>query len=269
MTKSKPVVLVFSGSDPTGGAGLQADVLTLASLNCHPLTVVTSITSQDTSRVHSVTPLASELIREQVNVLMEDIEIDIIKVGMIPSIDVLQEIISVLQRFPTKPVVLDPVLSSGAGYTFGSKLLIEKIVEDLLPRCLIITPNTNELIALSGAIQVVSANLPENSDPDVSTLINRGSEFVLLTGTHAERKDVENILFDQSGFVESWVWPRLSNEYHGSGCTLASAIAAFIANGSSVLEAADRAQEFTWKSLKDGFGIGGGQLIPDRISGRR
>ena len=84
MIKSKPVVLVCSGSDPTGGAGLQADVLTLAKLNCHPVSVVTSITCQDTKRVHSVTPVDAALIREQAKVLVEDIAIDVIKVGMIP-----------------------------------------------------------------------------------------------------------------------------------------------------------------------------------------
>ena len=265
MTKSKPVVLVFSGSDPTCGAGLQADVITLAQLNCHPLTVVTSITSQDTARVRSVTPITTQLIREQANVLIEDVAIDVIKIGMIPSVDVLHEIILILRKFPTKPVVLDPVLSSGGGYPFGSKLLVQKIVKDLLPLCLLITPNTNELITLVGANQKVSSSL--RMDANASALITNGVNFVLSTGTHADSKDVENSLLDETGLVKSWVWPRLINEYHGSGCTLASAAAAFIANGLSVPEAVDRAQQFTWNSLNEGFGIGSGQLIPDRLRG--
>lgn len=265
MIKSKPVALVFSGSDPTGGAGLQADVLTLAQLNCHPLTVVTSITSQDTSRVHSVSPVNPKLIREQAKVLLEDIAIDVIKIGMIPNIDALQEIMLVLRKFPSKPVVLDPVLSSGGGYTFGSKLLVEKIVKDLLPRCLVVTPNTNEIIGLSGLNHEVLS--PVHLNNKASELIECGVGFVLLTGTHADRKDVKNSLFDKAGLVDSWVWPRLMNEYHGSGCTLASAIAAFIANGSSVSEAVGEAQQFTWKSLETGFGIGNGQLIPNRLRG--
>jgi hydroxymethylpyrimidine/phosphomethylpyrimidine kinase len=265
MIKSKPVVLVFSGSDPTGGAGLQADALTLAQLNCHPLTVVTSITCQDTKRVHSVTPVDVELIREQASVLVEDIAIDVIKVGMIPSIEVLQEVISILERFPTKPVVFDPVLSSGAGYIFGSNLVIESIVKDLLPRCLVITPNTNELINLSNANDKISATSP--LDAKASAFCKIGVNFVLLTGTHSDQKDVENSLFDEGGLIDSWIWPRLNSEFHGSGCTLASAISGFIANGSSVLEAAYRAQQYTWDSLNRGFSIGSGQLIPDRIDG--
>jgi hydroxymethylpyrimidine/phosphomethylpyrimidine kinase len=267
MIKSKPVVLVCSGSDPTGGAGLQADVLTLAQLNCHPVCVVTSITCQDTKRVHSVTPVDVALIREQAKVLVEDIAIDVIKVGMIPSIEVLQEVISILERFPSKPVVFDPVLSSGGGYIFGSNLVIDSIMKDLLPRCLVITPNTNELITLSNANHKISSASP--LDAKASALSKFGVNFVLLTGTHGDQKDVENSLFDEGGLVDSWIWPRLNNEFHGSGCTLASAISAFIANGSSVPEAASRAQQYTWDSLNRGFSIGSGQLIPDRIDGRK
>jgi hydroxymethylpyrimidine/phosphomethylpyrimidine kinase len=100
-----------------------------------------------------------------------------------------------------------------------------------------------------------------------SALSKSGVSFVLLTGTHSDQKDVENSLFDEGGLVDSWIWPRLNNEFHGSGCTLASAISAFIANGSSVPEAVSRAQQYTWDSLNNGFGIGSGQLIPDRIGG--
>ena len=100
MTRRKPVVMVFSGSDPTSGAGLQADVLTVAELDCHPLTIVTSITIQNTREVSEVHPLASDLIREQVRTLLLDIEVDVFKIGMVPNSDVLQEIIAVLKKFP-------------------------------------------------------------------------------------------------------------------------------------------------------------------------
>ena len=112
MTRRKPVVLVFAGSDPTSGAGLHADILTLAQLECHPLTVVTSITIQNTREVSAVSPLASDLIRDQVRALLLDIEVDVFKIGMIPNVDVLQEILAVLKQFPDKPTVFDPVFSS-------------------------------------------------------------------------------------------------------------------------------------------------------------
>jgi hydroxymethylpyrimidine/phosphomethylpyrimidine kinase len=104
-------------------------------------------------------------------------------------------------------------------------------------------------------------------DAKASALSKFGGNFVLLTGTHDDQKDVKNSLFDEDGLVDSWIWPRLNNEYHGSGCTLASAISAFIANGSPVPEAASRAQQYTWDSLNRGFSIGSGQLIPERIDG--
>ncbi|MEJ6648919.1 MAG: hydroxymethylpyrimidine/phosphomethylpyrimidine kinase [Burkholderiales bacterium] len=266
MTRRKPVVLVFAGSDPTSGAGLQADILTLAQLECHPLTVVTSITIQNTREVSAVSPVASDLIRDQVRALLLDIEVDVFKIGMIPNVDVLQEILAVLKKFPNKPTVFDPVLSSGGGYPFVSSHLVREVTTELLPRSLIVTPNTKELEAL--AVDVDPRLLAASNDERALQLIKAGTKFVLVTGTHSDSKDVENRLYDESGFVDSWSWPRLAGEYHGSGCTLASSISGCLANGSSVVDAVFEAQQFTWNSLQSGYRIGGGQLIPNRNKGK-
>ncbi|MDA1332340.1 MAG: hydroxymethylpyrimidine/phosphomethylpyrimidine kinase [Proteobacteria bacterium] len=266
MTRRKPVVLFFSGSDPTSGAGLQADVLTVAQLDCHPLTVITSITIQNTRDVLAVFPVGSDLIRDQVRTLLLDIEVDAFKIGMIPNADVLQEIIAALKQFPDKPIIFDPVLSAGGGYQFVSSHLAQQVIKELLPRSLIVTPNTKELEVLVGA---VDASLEQASnDERALRLVKAGAKFVLVTGAHADSRDVENRLYDESGFVDSWTWPRLAGEYHGSGCTLASAISGYLANGSSVIDAVFKAQQFTWNSLESGYRIGGGQLIPNRNKGK-
>jgi hydroxymethylpyrimidine/phosphomethylpyrimidine kinase len=105
------------------------------------------------------------------------------------------------------------------------------------------------------------------NDQLAAELISLGVKSVLVTGTHADSNDVENRLYDFSGFLGSWTWPRLDNEYHGSGCTLASAIAGYLVSGEDLKDAVFKGQQFTWNSLKDGYVIGSGQLIPDRGGG--
>ena len=265
MMRRKRVVLVFSGSDPTGGAGLQADILTLAQLDCHPLSVVTSVTSQDTTRVYGVKPLDSAIIREQTRAVLGDVEVDAFKIGMIPNEKVLDEVVSTLLDFPEKEVVFDPVLAAGGGYEFTSSNLVNQIRDKLLPLVTILTPNIKELNALNCVDE--SGPIVLGDDQLAAELISLGVKSVLVTGTHADSNDVENRLYDFSGFLGSWTWPRLDNEYHGSGCTLASAIAGYLVSGEDLKDAVFKGQQFTWNSLKDGYVIGSGQLIPDRGGG--
>ena len=266
MTRRKPVVMVFSGSDPTSGAGLQADVLTVTELDCHPLTIVTSITIQNTREVSEVHPLASDLIREQVRTLLLDIEVDVFKIGMVPNSDVLQEIIAVLKKFPDKPVIFDPVFNSGGGYQFVSSHLARQVIKELLPRSLVVTPNIKELEALAEALDPILQEA--SSDERALRLARAGAKFVLVTGTHSDSIDVTNRLYDKHGLIDSWTWPRLVGDYHGSGCTLASAISGYHADGSSVVESVFKGQQFTWNSLQNGYRISDGQLIPNRKKGK-
>ena len=256
MSSSPPVVLTFAGSDPTGGAGLQADLLTLASMGCHPLSVLTAVTVQDTHGVSSVDALDARRVRAQAERLLADIPVAAFKLGVLGSASNTEVIARILADHPEIPVVLDPVLASGRGDLLADEELLAALRANLVPLSTVITPNSPEARRLSGAQSLARA---------ARGLLDMGAEYVLITGTHEPGDEVLNTLYDGSGMVREDRWPRLSGSYHGSGCTLASALAAAIANGASVPEAARDAQEFTWQALANGFRAGAGQLIPDRF----
>jgi len=245
MAKSPPIVLAFAASDPTGGAGLQADVLTLAARGCHPLSVVTGLTVQDTSGVQSLRAVEPELVAAQAHALLGDFSVAAFKLGVLGSAQNAQAIARILAQRPRIPVVLDPVLASGRGDPLASA----DGLSVLFPLTAVATPNTLEAQRLGG----------------VAAMLEAGCRHVLLTGTHAEGKDVVNKLYDASGVVREDRWPRLPGEYHGSGCTLASALAAALAKGLAMPEAVRDAQDYTWHALEAGFRPGAGQFIPQRF----
>jgi hydroxymethylpyrimidine/phosphomethylpyrimidine kinase len=258
-----PAVLVFAGTDPTGGAGLQADVLTLAALGCHPLSVVTAVTIQDTVGVDDYLPLETEWVIDQARSVLEDMHVAAIKIGMIGSVETVTGIAEVVSDYPDIPLILDPVLASGRGDPLANEELIEAVRGLLLPQATLITPNSIEARRLAEDLD------EENDDPDLQEcarrLIDQGAEFVLITGAHEQGVQVTNTLYNTRGVVHRLNWDRLPGSYHGSGCTLASAIAGLMALGQDVAEAAREAQEYTWQTLKHGFRPGMGQYIPDRL----
>jgi hydroxymethylpyrimidine/phosphomethylpyrimidine kinase len=262
-----PIVLTFAASDPTGGAGLQADILTLASLGCHPLSVVTAITVQDTAGVEGVLPIDAEWVADQARALLEDMPVAAFKLGMLGSVEVIAAIAEVIADYPDIPVVLDPVLASGRGDQFADEEMIEAMIGLLLPQTTLLTPNSLEARRL--AQQLGEADDAARVDPDLAacarSLIDAGCEYVLVTGTHEGTPQVINTLYGSHGMVRSDRWDRLPGSYHGSGCTLASAIAAHLASGVDIADAVAGAQEFTWRTLAAGFRPGMGQFIPDRL----
>jgi hydroxymethylpyrimidine/phosphomethylpyrimidine kinase len=139
-----PIVLSFAASDPTGGAGLQADILTLASLGCHPLSVVTAITVQDTAGVEAVLPIDAAWVADQARALLEDMPVAAFKLGMLGSVEVIAAIAEVISDYPDIPVVLDPVLASGRGDQFADEEMIEAMIGLLLPQTTLLTPNSLE-----------------------------------------------------------------------------------------------------------------------------
>jgi len=245
MAKSPPIVLAFAASDPTGGAGLQADLLTLAARGCHPLSVVTALTVQDTRGVEGLHPVEPAQVEAQARCLLADFEVAAFKLGVLGSAANAGAVASILQAQRGRPVVLDPVLASGRGDPLAS---VDSLAR-LFPLATVATPNTLEAQRLGG----------------VAAMLEAGCRYVLLTGTHAAGKDVVNQLYDASGMVREDRWPRLPGEYHGSGCTLASALAAALAKGLAMPEAVRDAQDYTWHALEAGFRPGAGQFIPQRF----
>jgi hydroxymethylpyrimidine/phosphomethylpyrimidine kinase len=248
MPPPPPLVLSFAATDPTGGAGLQADVLTLAALGCHPLSVATAITVQDTRGVARLEPLEAALVAEQAAQLLAELAVAAFKIGVVASAANARAIAAVLAAHPRVPVVLDPVLASGRGDPLAEPATRAALREALLPRTTVLTPNTLEAEALGG----------------VAACLARGCRYVLVTGTHAATPEVVNTLHDAQGVVREDRWPRLAGSYHGSGCTLASAIAARLAHGDAVPEAVRAAQDYTWHALARGFRPANGQHLPSR-----
>jgi len=263
MSDIPPIVLTFAASDPSGGAGLQADILTIASMGCHPLSIVTAITVQDTSGVDDVQPVDAEMVADQARAVLEDMPVAAFKIGLLGSVENIAAIAEVISDYPDIPLVLDPVLASGRGDELANEDMVDALRELLLPQTTILTPNSME------ARRLVQDEENEQDDPALAECAKRilqmGCEYVLITGTHEHTPKVINTLYGERGLVRSDNWPRLPGIYHGSGCTLASAIAALLANGLPMEEAIREAQEYTWEALKYGFRPGMGQHIPDRL----
>jgi hydroxymethylpyrimidine/phosphomethylpyrimidine kinase len=244
-----PIVLTFAATDPTGGAGLQADLLTLAALGCHPLSVVTGLTVQDTRGVEHLEAVAADLVTRQAGALLAETRVAAFKAGVLASAGNVRAVAAIAARHPDVPFVLDPVLASGRGDPLASDAVRTALAETLVPRATVVTPNTLEADQLGG----------------VERLLELGARYVLLTGTHGDTTEVVNRLYDRGGLVREDRWQRLPGSYHGSGCTLASALAAALAKGRAVPDAARDAQEYTWKALAAAFRTGAGQSLPNRF----
>lgn len=263
MADLPPIVLVFAATDPSGGAGLQADIMTLSSMGCHPLSVVTAVTIQDSMGVDDVSPIEAEWVTDQARCVLEDMPVAAFKIGLLGSIEQIAAIAEVVSDYPEVPLVLDPVLASGRGDELVTEEMVVALRELLIPQTTILTPNSLEVrrLAAEEGEEGEGLELAECA----KRLIASGCEYVLVTGTHENTAQVVNTLYSQSGVVRSDSWQRLPGTYHGSGCTLASAIAATVANGLEVSEAVKDAQEYTWQTLKAAFRPGMGQHIPDRL----
>ena len=258
-----PIVMVFAASDPSGGAGLQADIMTLSSMGCHPLSVVTALTVQDSAGVEDVLAIDADWVADQARALLEDMPVSAFKVGMLGSVENIAAIAEIISDYPDIPLVLDPVLSSGRGDELASEDMIAALRELLLPQTTLLTPNSIEARRLA----LDEGN--EEDDPDLAEcarrLVGAGAEYVLITGTHEHTPQVVNSLYGENGLIRADAWERLPGSYHGSGCTLASAIAANLANGLELAEAVRDAQDYTWQALENGFRPGMGQYLPDRF----
>jgi len=247
-----PTVLVFAGVDPSGGAGIAADMVAIAAQGAHALPVITALTVQDNDRVFAVEPVAPELLRRQAQALIDKMAIHAVKIGIPGSAAnaaVIAQLIGQLrQTRPDLPVVLDPVLASGHGDVLSRDDAVLALAP-LLPVTSVIVPNGPEAAALGGA----------------SRLLAQGCGHVLVTGGHGEGETVVNRWFDAVGGEREWRWPRLPGAFHGSGCTLASAIAARLAQGVPMQDALDGAQSYCHAALSHAYAIAPGQLMPQRF----
>lgn len=286
-----PTVLALAGHDPTGGAGLVADAEAIRAMGAWPLTVATTLTRQSSVDVMALTPRPFEEIVGTARTLFEDFRIDAIKVGLIADSEALRAVVAICQAHMHLPIVLDPVLKAGGGCELSSRALTVDFVHGLLPLATLSTPNLVELSRLFDARKTAAENDSIDDDGDSEGIADVDSEHdrarqsqaiehrarallsesggaMLVTGTdvpgRAGGDEVIHRLYQKSAQRE-WRWPRLAGSFHGSGCTLSSAIAAGLARGTGLEKACEAAQRFTWQSLSRGLCQGSGQKLPDRL----
>lgn len=256
MAFSLPRVLCLSGLDPVGGAGLQADIETLAAHRIHTLSLVTALTVQDSRNVRRVVATDPTLLDEQLSVLLADARPDAVKLGLLGSIAQLPVIAAHLARLAV-PVVCDPVLRAGGGTDLVADAFPAALRAQLLPLVTVLTPNAAEARRL----------VPDGADlADCgAALVTDGCMRVLVTGGDEPGASVVNHSYGREMTAQRWQWPRLPETFHGAGCTLASAIAARLALGDSVDDAIDAGQRWTQTALARAIAVGSGRRIPGRL----
>ncbi|KQV88746.1 hydroxymethylpyrimidine/phosphomethylpyrimidine kinase [Massilia sp. Root351] len=265
-------VLVFSGADPSGGAGIAADILAIHAQGAHALPVITALTVQDNDRVHEVLPVAPDVVSRQARALLAKGEVDAVKIGIPGSAAnaaAIAQVIAQLRRTsPELPVVLDPVLASGHGDLLSRGDAVQALAV-LLPLVTLITPNGPEAAALAAGYGSAGPGDDAIARGAARALLDQGCRHVLVTGGHGAGDTVINRWFSAAtepapSSGHGWSWARLPGEFHGSGCTLAAAIAALLAHGYPMQQALARAQGYTHRALAAAFAIAPGQRIPQR-----
>ncbi|PTD93935.1 bifunctional hydroxymethylpyrimidine kinase/phosphomethylpyrimidine kinase [archaeon SCG-AAA382B04] len=246
---SSKQVLSIAGSDSGGGAGVQADLKTFSALGVFGTTVVTSITSQNTKSVDSVYDLPKEEIRNQINSVLEDFKIRVIKIGMVHSKEIIEEVASSLSNRDVK-IVLDPVMVAESGDLLLERDAVETFKDELLGISEVLTPNSAETQVISGIEIEDEESLLESG----RRILELGPSNVVVTGGGIEGNDY---LFNNDG-VKKLEGEKFGVNSHGSGCTFSSAIASYLAKGFSVFEAVKKAQIFTKNSIKYSHEVGGG-----------
>lgn len=252
---SRPHVLVVSGLDPSGGAGIQADIQAITALGCHPLPVLSCVTVQDTRNVYGASTIDPDIIRQQLECLAEDSPIAAIKTGALGSAEVVDVLVDFLEKHPGIPLITDPVIKAAGGGDLADEALIDRMKQRLFPLAEMITPNGIEL-----------ALLGESEDPETAAerLLNTGCHSVLGTGGHGTGHDIINIVYTKGSEPKSFRVERVGGEYHGTGCTLAAAIAAGRASGLGIDAAIGQAQNFVSRAVRHALKVGKGQPVPDR-----
>ena len=254
-TENRPTILAIAGHDPTGGAGIQADIETINSLGGHACSLITALTVQDSHNLYSSQPVEADLIWRQFSQMRQDFNFKAVKIGLISSPDLIPVLTEIISLLPEVPVIVDTILAAGGGSQVASEELIRQFKKNLLPQCYLATPNIPEAQKLSGK---------SSTDECAAKLMQLGCKNMLITGTHEDEKNVVNRLYLEKQGKITFESPRLPYTYHGSGCTISSAISFYLASNHSLTNAVRLAQDFTMKALETADKPGGGQHFPVR-----
>lgn len=257
MNKTPPTVLVVAGNDPSGGAGIAADIQAITAAGAHPAPVITALTVQDTVNARRVEPASAELVAQQMAAVLEDIPVQAVKIGLLATAEIAAAVAEMLAARPGLPLVLDPVLVAAGGAQLAEEALVEVLMARLCPLTTLLTPNAMEIRRLAGDAATPAAR--------AALLRKAGCRFVLAKGgDETDTGDqVVNTLYGP-GEPRVFRWPRRTGSFHGSGCTLASACAARIALGDPVEDAVASGQALVQGWIERAFRPGRGQLVPLR-----
>jgi hydroxymethylpyrimidine/phosphomethylpyrimidine kinase len=252
-------VLIVAGSDSGGGAGIQADIKAVTMLDGFAATAITALTAQNTEGVFGILPIAPDFIRQQMNVVLDDIGADAVKTGMLHDTAVIETVASVLEeKAPAVPLVVDPVMVAKGGAKLIEDGAIEALKRRLASRAAVLTPNLPEAEILCGR-PIASVDAMKSA---AEALMKLGCRAVLLKGGHLPGEALTDVLATAAGF-RIWESRRIDTRHtHGTGCTLASAIAAGLAQGLAIEDAVDRARTYVMRAILSapGFGHGHGPL---------
>ncbi len=256
-----PRVLSIAGSDSGGGAGIQADLKTIAALGCYGMTAITALTAQNTQGVRAIHGVPPAMLRDQIDAVVEDMGVDAVKIGMLHAPEIVVAVADAIDRHGLSKVVLDPVMVATSGAVLIDHPAIEVLVRELFPRAVLVTPNLDETALLVGR----PLRNSEDMEAAAYELLAQGARAVLVKGGHLPGETVVDLLLTASG-VKHWMQaPRIhSANTHGTGCTLSSAIAACLALDQPLIEAVETARAYVRAALLAGAkvktGAGSGPL---------
>jgi hydroxymethylpyrimidine/phosphomethylpyrimidine kinase len=245
-------VLSIAGSDSGGGAGIQADLKTFAALGCYGMTAITALTAQNTLGVSGIHGVPPEMLKAQLSAVLEDIGVDAVKIGMLHAPDIVRTVAWALRHYEVKQVVLDPVMVATSGDRLIAPDTVQVLVDELFPLATVVTPNLDEAALLLGR-PIAHADELETAARDLLAL---GAKAVLLKGGHLPGDEVADLLVSGDGPAQRLASPRIaSRNTHGTGCTLSSAVAAYLALGNPLDQAVAKARSYILQAIAMGANV--------------
>lgn len=252
-----PIVMSLSSHDPSGSAGIQADIETTASLGCHCTPIITAISAKDTQSIKDICPTETGLLIEQARAILEDMPVKAIKLGLLGSVENIEAIHTILHDYPHLPVVLEPVTSELDHELFNAPAIIHATQTLLLPRTTVATPDIAEALELAQQADTLDACAQE--------ILETGCQYVLISGTRRSNTDYESCLYSANFPTKHYHWPRIPQIGHGCGATLAASIASYLAHNLRIEDAIEQGQQFTWNALASSRQLGMGKRVPNRM----
>lgn len=245
-------VLSIAGSDSGGGAGIQADLKTFAALGCFGTTAITAITAQNTQGITGLYPLPAHIVKSQITAVIDDICPDAIKIGMLPNGEIVCAVAEILKQYNNIPIILDPVMRATSGKELATATSVDAMKQHLFPIITLITPNIGEASLLTGTI----INTLDDMKTAADNLLLAGCNAVLVKGGHLHGPELFNVYAHQNGERKTWSYQYIESlNTHGTGCTLSSAITAYLASGLSPEASIAAAGEYVNTAIKEGQNV--------------